>query len=139
MGGVMTVHAILRFVLPTVFALLVAPTESATAANCSASYAIDLTVDLGYDLTQGNSGLMVELRQGFIGGSKSISTELFVGRTGIVVFSNMCAGLYFIAIGNGAKVAVGPSRLFTNNQHVHTSVHVTSSAANIDTMSRDAL
>jgi len=80
--------------------------------------------------------VLVELRQGIVGSSKVFDSKHLVGHSGTVNFSNMCAGTYFIAIGNGSTVAVGPVRYFTDSQYIHTNVRVTSSQGNIGTMNR---
>jgi len=51
----------------------------------------------------------------------------------------MPAGSYFLAIGNGDSVAVGPVRQFSVGQSVNTRVRVTQSSGNIGTKSRSSL
>jgi hypothetical protein len=109
------------------------------AERCAASYIIDVTVELSSQITQNDNRVLVELRQGSPGASKVFDKKYFEGRTGTVRFSNMCAGSYFIAIGNGETVAVGPVRQFGSNQSVHTHVQVTHSHGNIGTKSRSGL
>jgi hypothetical protein len=112
---------------------------SSLAANCSASYTINLTVDLNPELTNGKDNVLIELRQGAVGHSQVIDKKEFVGRSGTVVFASLCAGTYFIDIGNGERVAVGPIHPLRENQHLDTTVRVSFSEGNISTMSRGGL
>jgi len=105
----------------------------------AAGYTIDVTVEFSSTITAGENRVMVELRQGVPGASSVFDTKYFEGRSATVSFSNMPAGSYFIAIGNGDSVAVGPVRQFSNGQRVHTRVHVTPSSGNISTRSRRSL
>lgn len=118
---------------------VLASSPRAAMAACSGSYAIDLTVELSPELTQGQNNILIELRQGVVGSSRVFETRQFVGHFGTVVFSRMCAGSYFIAIGNGETVAVGPVRRFSDNQRIHTKVRVSFSQGNVGTMSRSSL
>ena len=112
---------------------------ASAAGNCSSSYTINLTVQLSPELTNSDSNVLVELRQGSVGNSKVVNTKHFIGLNGTVAFADMCAGSYFIDIGNGSKVAVGPVHSFGPNQHIHTTVRVSYSQGNVGTMSRGAL
>jgi peptidoglycan hydrolase-like protein with peptidoglycan-binding domain len=111
----------------------------ATSSRCAASYTINVTVELSSTITRGQNRVMVELRQGAPGTSRVFDTKYFEGQTGTVSFSKMCAGSYFIAIGNGDSVAVGPVRQFSESQSVHTRVVVTPSSGNVGTRSRSGL
>jgi len=117
----------------------VAPKATVVQSQPTASYTIDVTVVLSSELTQGGNRVMVELRKGAPGASKVVDTQYFEGLTGTVCFSNMHAGSYFIAIGNGDTVAVGPVRQFSGGQSVHTRVRVTQSSGNVGTQSRGSL
>jgi hypothetical protein len=119
--------------------LLFAPQAAMAQSRCAASYTIDVTVELSSNITQGGNRVMVELRQGAPGASKVFDTQYFEGKTGTVSFAKMCAGSYFIAIGNGDSVAIGPGRQFSENQSVHTRVRVTPSSGNVSTKSRRSL
>ena len=109
------------------------------AANCSASYTIDLTVELSPELTNNQQNILIELRQGAVGNSKVVDTKQFAGHTGTVVFSGLCDGSYFIDIGNGSTVAVGPVHVLRNNEDIHSTIQVTFSEGNIGTMNRSQL
>jgi len=105
----------------------------------TASYTINIQVEFNSTITQGTNLVRVELRQGVPGTSTVFDTKFFEGRTATVSFAAMPAGTYFIAIGNGDSVAVGPVRQFKNGQTVNTNVRVTSSSGNIGTRSRRGL
>ena len=111
----------------------------AAQQRCLASYTINVTVTFSSTITQGQNRIMVELRQGTPGASKVVDTKHFEGQTATVGFSQMCAGSYFIAIGNGDSVAVGPVRQFSDGQSVRTNVRVTQSSGNVGTRSRSGL
>jgi len=121
-----------------------APVASVTQAakvqsQSSASYTVDVTVVLSSTFTQGRNRIRVELRRGVPGASKLVDTQYFEGQTGTVCFSGMSAERYFIAIGNGDSVAVGPVRQFSEGQSVHTRVRVSQSSGNVGTRSRSSL
>lgn len=116
-----------------------APASIPKAVKCTASYAISLTIELNSRFTNGETKILVELREGVVGHSKVFGTDHFVGRTASVGFSNMCAGTYFIALGNGSEVLVGPTRVFSDGQRVSTRLVVTGSAGNVGTRPRSSL
>jgi hypothetical protein len=111
----------------------------AVAGKCLSSYTIGLTVELSPELTNRDDNILVELRQGVVGQSKIADIKHFAGHNGSVVFLNICAGSYFIDIGNGSKVAVGPVHVFGDDQHIQTTVRVTYSNGNVGTMNRSGL
>jgi hypothetical protein len=115
------------------------PLAAVPVGSCSSSYAINLTVDLSPELTNRDDNLLIELRRGVVGNSKIVDTKHFVGHNGTVTFSDICGGSYFIDIGNGSKVAVGPVHVFEDNQHIHSTIRVTYSNGNVGTMSRRGL
>jgi hypothetical protein len=77
-----------------VAALMLAPNSSA----CSTTYNITLETF--------GEGVTVELRFGAPGKSKALGTRRSSG--GRVDFDKLCAGDYFVAIGNGDRVSVTP-------------------------------
>lgn len=113
--------------------------EAMALSRCTASYTIDVTVEFGSEITLNKNQIMVELRQGVPGASKVFDTRYIEGRTGTVSFPRMCPGSYFIVIGNGDSVAVGPVRHFSEGQKVHTRVRVTPSSGNISSKRRSDL
>ena len=66
-----------------------------------ASYTLDIQVQFNSEITQGQNRIMVELRQGQPGTSSVFDTKYFEGQAATVYFSQMPAGSYFVAIGNG--------------------------------------
>lgn len=112
---------------------------SSIAANCSASYTINLMVELSPELTNSKDSVLIELREGAVGNSKVVDKKEFVGLSAIVVFASLCSGSYFIDIGNGESVAVGSTHTLRDNQHLNTTVRVSFTQGNISTMSRNRL
>jgi len=105
----------------------------------AASYTINIAVQFNSTITRGENRLMVELRQGVPGSSRVFDTKYFEGQTATVSFSQMPPGSYFVAIGNGDSVAVGPVRQFSDGQRVNTTMRVTYSSGNVGTRSRSGL
>jgi hypothetical protein len=105
----------------------------------TANYTIDIQVQFNSQITQGQNRLMVELRKGVPGSSSVFDTKYFEGQVATVSFSQMPAGSYFVAIGNGDSVAVGPVRQFSDGQSVRTRMSVTYSSGNVGTRSRSSL
>jgi hypothetical protein len=119
--------------------VLVWSSPGSLSANCSASYTINLTVELSPELTNRKDSVLIELRRGHVGHSKVVDTKEFVGHSGTVVFPHLCFGPYFIDIGNGEKVAVGPIHSLIDNQQLNTTVRVSFTDGNISTISRGGL
>ena len=111
----------------------------AKAAHCLGSYTINLTVELSSELTNSHRNISIELREGVVRNSIVVDTKQFVGHSGTVVFSGLCTGSYFIDIGNGSTVAVGPVHVLRNSEHIHSTIQVTLSQGNIGTMNRSQL
>lgn len=103
------------------------------------SYALDIQVQFTSEIAQGQNRIMVELRQGLPGTSSVFDTKYFEGQTATVYFSQMPAGSYFVAIGNGDSVAVGPVHAFGNGQSLRSTIRVTYSSGNVGTRSRSSL
>jgi hypothetical protein len=114
------------------------PGTVATPRN-TANYTINIEVQFNSEITQGQNRVMVELRQGVPGASSVFDTKYFEGQKATVSFINMPAGSYFVAIGNGDSVAVGPVRQFRDGQRVNTRMSVTYSSGNVGTRSRCGL
>ena len=113
--------------------------DSPKKKSPTASYTIDVTVELSSEISLGKDRMMVELRQGSPGTSKVFDTKYIDGRTGIVSFTKMPAGSYFIAIGNGETVAVGPVHQFDTGQSRRSKVRVTQTSGNVGSRSRGGL
>ena len=109
------------------------------AKRGTASYTINIEVAFNSEITQGQNRVMVELQQGVPGSSTVFDTKYFEGQMATVSFSQMPAGSYFLAIGNGDSVAVGPVHQFSYGQRQHSTVRVTQSSGNIGTRSRSGL
>jgi len=118
---------------------LPAQNSSGVESPGTASYTIAIEVEFSSTITQGINRVMVELRQGVPGSSRVFNTQYFEGRAATVFFSNLPAGSYFIAIGNGDSVAVGPVHQFSDGQSVKTRMRVTQSSGNVGTRSRKSL
>lgn len=84
------------------------PNSATIASGCAGRVVVHLTVVLGGEISEGKKDLLIELRQGVVGHSTVIGTEHFHGSTGTVAFDGVCAGTYFMDIGNGKTVAVTP-------------------------------
>lgn len=82
-------------------------------------------------------GVTVELRAGAPGSSKVVATRQSHG--GQVGFARLCAGNYFLAIGNEEQVSVTPVRTFQNNASYSSRIIVQPGAGNVTTRSRSSL
>jgi hypothetical protein len=109
---------------------------AATAAACTFNLTVNLTVDL--EPGRGKN-VLIELRQGVIGHSKVVNRQNFHGRTGTVFFANLCAGSYFMDIGNGDDVAVTPVHQFGDYGSYQSTIRVTFSNGNVARRSRRTL
>lgn len=94
---------------------------------------------MGSDVTSSQNDIRIELRRGAVGNSEVVDTQQFAGHTGTVDFSNLCTGSYFIDIGNGSTVAVGPAHVIRDHERIHSTIRVTLSNGNVGTMSRSQL
>jgi hypothetical protein len=118
-------------------AFLTASVPLATnAVACSTILTVNLTVQLETDVKE---DVLIELRQGVVGHSKVVNKQKFHGSTGTVVFTNLCAGSYFMDIGNGAQVAVTPVHQFGDNERRQSTIKVTLSKGNVEQKSRNEL
>jgi len=82
-------------------------------------------------------GVTVELRSGVPGNSATVATRRSSG--GQVQFGSLCAGDYFLAIGNDDSVNVTPVRKFQNGSSYSSSITVTRSTGNVAQRSRQSL
>jgi hypothetical protein len=111
----------------------------AVAAECLTRLTVNLTVELSPQLGKPGEDLVIELRQGVPGNSRVATFQKFRGRTGTAFFYNLCAGPYFMAIGNGPKVAVTPVREFNGTANFRSTIRLTFGSGNVDTRSRSGL
>ena len=132
-----------RFLILSAVAVLTALSafipSRAIAQGCSTKLTVNLTVELSPQLGKAEEDLVVELRQGAPGNSTVATFQKFRGRTGTVFFYNLCAGSYFMAIGNGPTVAVTPPREFNGIANHRSTIRVTFGSGNVDTRSRSGL
>jgi hypothetical protein len=112
---------------------------SAALAACATSLTVNLTVELSPELAPKGQDVLIELRQGVVGHSKVVNSQKFHGTTGTVSFANLCAGSYFMDIGNGNAVAVTPEHQFADNFHYQSTIKVTFANGNVATKKRDEL
>jgi hypothetical protein len=110
---------------------------AANAVACSTSLTVNLTVKLENE--DEGKDLLIELRQGVIGHSKVVNSQKFHGRTGTVFFTNLCAGSYFMDIGNGPQVAVTPVHQFGDYGRYQSTIQVTFTKGNVDRRNRNEL
>ena len=82
-------------------------------------------------------GVTVELRSGTPGNSKVVATRKSSG--GEVEFSGLCAGDYFLAIGNSEQVSVTPMRAFQNGATYSSRIVVQRGTGNVSRRSRSSL
>lgn len=106
------------------FLILVAQAEA-----CSTTWNITLETF--------GEGVTVELRSGVPGTSQAVGTTASSG--GQVKFSGLCAGSYFLAIGNDESVSVTPVREFRDHATYTSRITVTRGAGNVSRRSRKSL
>lgn len=82
-------------------------------------------------------GVQVELRKGQPGTSKVAKSTYSSG--GSVYFSDLCAGSYFLAIGNEDKVSVTPVRHFESGYDYSSSITIQRGVGNVSKKSRASL
>jgi hypothetical protein len=109
---------------------------STTSFACSTVYTINLQVELSPEIAKQGEDILVELRSGAVGRSKVVSNRKFHGKNGTVSFSGLCAGAYFVDIGNGDLVAVGPVHNFNDGAHYISTIRVSFSEGNVSSRRR---
>lgn len=82
-------------------------------------------------------GVLVELRMGRPGSSRVVKATPSSG--GTVIFSALCAGDYFLAIGNDESVSVTPVRQFQDSASYSSRITVQRGAGNVSRQSRKSL
>lgn len=82
-------------------------------------------------------GVLVELRMGTPGSSRVVKATPSSG--GTVNFSALCAGDYFLAIGNEESVSVTPVRHFQDNVTYSSRITVQRGSGNVSRQSRKSL
>ena len=110
-----------------------------TASACSTVYTVHLEVELSPEITQSGENILIELRNGRVGRSHVVNSQRFHGRQGTVSFSGLCAGSYFVDIGNADLVAVGPVHDFEDASQYESTIRVAFSKGNVATRRRSEL
>jgi hypothetical protein len=82
-------------------------------------------------------GVTVELRTGKPGSSRVLHTRRTSG--GAVRFEKLCAGSYFLAIGNEETVSVTPVRQFEDDSIYKSRITVQRGSGNVGSQSRKSL
>lgn len=97
------------------------------------------TCNITYDvrLDTFGEGVMVELRQGRPGNSSNVKSSQSLG--GNVHFGDLCAGSYFLAIGNGESVSVTPVREFETNKEYRSTIQRQRASGNVTSGRRGEL
>ena len=112
---------------------------SEAALACSTVYTVHLEVELSPELAKAGDNILIELRNGRVGRSSVTSRKEFRGRRQTVVFPGLCAGSYFVDIGNGELVAVGPVHAFDAGSEYDSTIRVTFSKGNVAMRRRSEL
>jgi len=101
------------------------------------SGAFACSTDFNITLETFGEAVLVELRSGSPGKSKVISSARSSG--GMVNFSGLCSGYYFLAIGNGDSVSVTPARLFEDDAIYTSRITLQRGSGNVSSKSRKDL
>lgn len=95
------------------------------------------TSTLNVTLETFGEGVTVELRLGALGTSTIVGSQNSTG--GRVRFQGLCAGTYFMAIGNGDQVGVTPVRTFSSSGTYNSRITVQQGSGNVSNRSRKSL
>lgn len=109
--------------------LILLTSISTEAISCNSDYNINLETF--------GEGVLVELRIGRPGASKVARATRSSG--GLVSFSGLCAGNYFIAIGNEEYVSVGPIRDFDGESIYNSRIVLQRGTGNLTKQARKSL
>lgn len=101
----------------------------------TATFACDISFNV--DLQTFGENVTVELRAGSPGKSRSVASRKSQG--GQVNFNNLCAGTYFLAIGNDDYVSVTPTKLFQNDHGYTSRITLQRGSGNVSKQSRKSL
>jgi len=119
----------LRFITTYVASVGLCCLASTSAWACNIEFRIKLNT-LGENVE-------VELRRGAVGSSRVVETKRSSG--GLVSFQDLCAGEYFLAIGDGDSVSVTEPRMFEEDYVYTSSIVMQSGVGNVKTLDRGAL
>lgn len=115
------------------------PNSATSASVCAGRVVVNLTVVLSGEISEGKKDLLIELRQGVVGHSTVVGAEHFHGSTGTVAFNGVCAGSYFMDIGNGKTVAVTPVHSFSGFGTSEHNITVSFTTGNVSNMPKKDL
>ena len=110
------------------------------AAALALSYVgntIACSTDFTINLETFGEGVTVELRKGVPGTSMVLQSQRSNG--GIVLFSGLCPGSYFLAIGNDESVSVTPVRQFEDHSNYTSTLRMIKGSGNVSKKSRKTL
>jgi|TARA_B110000261_G_C12940694_1_gene300331 hypothetical protein len=94
-------------------------------------------IDYNIDLNTFGKKVLVELRLGTPGNSSVVVAKRSNG--GLVSFTKLCSGGYFLAIGDDESVNVTPVRQFEDFYSYQSSIEMTMGAGNLSSRSRSSL
>lgn len=101
----------------------------------ASTYACD--VNFNVELQTFGESVTVELRSGSPGRSRPVASRKSQG--GQVSFSKLCAGSYFLAIGNDDNVSVTPVKQFQDDHDYSSRITLQRGAGNVSKQSRKSL
>jgi hypothetical protein len=100
-----------------------------------ATFACDINFNV--ELQTFGEHVMVELRSGSPGKSRPVASRKSQG--GQVSFNNLCAGSYFLAIGNDDYVSVTPVKQFQHDHDYSSRITLQRGSGNVSKQSRKSL
>jgi len=102
------------------------------------SFAVNAcNIDFSIELQTFGENVAVELRTGAPGSSRTVTSQRSQG--GSVNFGKLCAGSYFLAIGNGDSVSVTPVRQFESDHSYSGKITLQRGSGNVSKQSRKSL
>ena len=113
----------------TLSAFVLCTALASTATACSITYSIELNTF--------GEGVLVELRAGTPGNSRVVRSARSHG--GTVVFSPLCPGRYFLAIGNDDSVNVTPTQFLQDERDYTSRITLQRGSGNVSHRSRKSL
>jgi hypothetical protein len=105
------------------------------AAGPTAAYSCDIKYSV--DLQTFGEKVRVELRFGSPGQSQIKSVKQSTG--GRVFFGGLCAGSYFLAIGDDESVSVTPVRVFQDDHSYTSTLTIRRGSGNVSRLKRGSL
>lgn len=108
---------------------------SIVLAACTNAFACNTEYTIALETF--GEGVLVELRMGVPGKSRVVHSRRSNG--GLVAFSGLCPGTYFVAIGNDDSVSVTPSRSFEEDMMYNSRITLQRGTGNVSNRSRKSL